>query len=99
MIMEDVIERMRQDITVNVAKARSRREEVNNFSVSFDANEARTAMRVTERLASLFVQENVEDRALLADQTDQFLKGQLEEARRRLVEQERKLQEFRTRNN
>jgi polysaccharide chain length determinant protein (PEP-CTERM system associated) len=98
MIMEDVIEQMRRDINVNVRQPRSRREEVNNFSVSFDANEARTAMRVTERLASLFVQENVEDRALLADQTDQFLKGQLEEARRRLADQEKSLQEFRMHN-
>ena len=56
-------------------------------------------MRVTERLGSLFVQENIEDRALLADQTNQFLQGQLEEARRRLIEHERKLQEFRQRNN
>jgi polysaccharide chain length determinant protein (PEP-CTERM system associated) len=99
MIMEDVIEQMRRDINVNIARQRSRREEVNSFSVSYDANDARTAMRVTERLASLFVQENLEDRELLADQTDQFLKGQLEEARRRLVEQEKKLQDFRQRNN
>ena len=99
LLMEDVIEGMRRDISINIARARSRRDEVNNFSVSFEANEARTAMRVTERLASLFVQENLEDRELLADQTDQFLKGQLEESRRRLLDQERKLQEFRTHNN
>ena len=99
MIMEDVIERMRRDINVNIAAPRSRRDDVNSFSVSFDANEARTAMRVTERLASLFVQENLEDRELLADQTDQFLKGQLEESKRRLLEQERALQDFRTKNN
>jgi polysaccharide chain length determinant protein (PEP-CTERM system associated) len=98
-IMEDVIEQMRGDIDVNIARPRSRRDDVNSFSVSFAANDARTAMRVTERLASLFVQENLEDRELLADQTDQFLKGQLEEARRRLLEQERKLQDFRQRNN
>jgi polysaccharide chain length determinant protein (PEP-CTERM system associated) len=97
MIMEDVIERMRRDINVGLATSRNRREPVSNFTVSFSANDNRTAMRVTERLASLFVQENVEDRALLADQTDQFLKGQLEEARRRLFDQEKKVQEFRTR--
>ena len=98
MIMEDVIEQMRKDIKVNIAQRRSRREEINSFSVSFDANDARTAMRVTERLASLFVQENVEDRANLAEQTDSFLKAQLEDARRRLVEQETKLRDFRTHN-
>jgi polysaccharide chain length determinant protein (PEP-CTERM system associated) len=98
MIMEDVIERMRGDINVGIAPSRNRRDPVTNFTVSFTANDARTAMRVTERLASLFVQENVEDRALLADQTDQFLKAQLEEAKRRLADQEAKVQQFRARN-
>jgi uncharacterized protein involved in exopolysaccharide biosynthesis len=56
-------------------------------------------MRVTERLGSLFVQENLEDRQLLADQTNQFLEAQLEEAKRRLLDHEKKLQEFRQRNN
>jgi polysaccharide chain length determinant protein (PEP-CTERM system associated) len=98
MIMEDVIERMRRDIRISVSSAR-RRERTANFSVSFDSPNARTAMRVTERLGSLFVQENLEDRQLLADQTSQFLQTQLEEARRRLLEQEGKLREFRQRNN
>ena len=97
-IMEDVIEQMRKDINVGLSTQRNRREPVSNFTVSFNANDARTAMRVTERLASLFVQENVEDRALLADQTDQFLKAQLEESKRRLADQEAKVQQFRSRN-
>jgi polysaccharide chain length determinant protein (PEP-CTERM system associated) len=97
MIMEDVIERMRGDISVNMARPRSRRDEVNNFSVSFTTGDARKAMRVTERLASLFVQENLEERETRTEQTDLFLQSQLEEARRRLKEQEARLAEFRTR--
>ena len=83
MIMEDVIERMRRDITLDIPVPRQK-EERNNFAVAFRATNAQTATRVTERLASLFVQENVQDRALLADQTDQFLKGELDDLRRRL---------------
>lgn len=98
LIMEDVIEQMRKDISLNV-NANRNRDGASSFNVSFESPEARTAMRVTERLASLFVQENLEDRELLADQTNQFLQGQLEEARRRLLEHEKKLQEFRQRNN
>jgi uncharacterized protein involved in exopolysaccharide biosynthesis len=97
LILEDVIERMRRDIDLNVPRTGRRRNGPENFSVSFESTEPRTAMRVTERLASLFVQENLEDRELLVDQTDQFLKGQLEEAKRRLTEKEQKLQEFRLR--
>ena len=91
MLMEDVIEKMRRNINVMIAAPPGDDAELNSFSVSFDATDPRTAMRVTERFGSLFVQENVEDRALLADQTDQFLKGQLEELRRRLIETEARL--------
>lgn len=91
LIMEDVIEQMRTDINLDIARPQEEDGKVNSFSVSFDAPTPRVAMRVTERLASLFVQENLEDRELLADQTDQFLKGQVEEMRRRLLEQELKL--------
>ena len=99
LIMEDVVGGMRQDITLQVSTPRRGRDQASSFSIGFESSDPRTAMRVTERLGSLFVQENIEDRALLADQTNQFLQGQLEEARRRLLEHERKLQEFRQRNN
>jgi polysaccharide chain length determinant protein (PEP-CTERM system associated) len=99
MIMEDVVDRMRRDISLQVSTPRRGRDQSRSFSIGFESSEPRTAMRVTERLGSLFVQENIQDRALLADQTNQFLQGQLEEARRRLIEHERKLQEFRQRNN
>jgi uncharacterized protein involved in exopolysaccharide biosynthesis len=52
-------------------------------------------MRVTERLASLFIEENLRDREVLAEGTNQFLEAQLEDARRRLVEHEKKLEEYR----
>jgi uncharacterized protein involved in exopolysaccharide biosynthesis len=41
---------------------------------------------VTERLASLFIEENLRDREILALGTDQFLDAQVEDARRRLIE-------------
>jgi polysaccharide chain length determinant protein (PEP-CTERM system associated) len=94
MIMEDVVERMRKDINLNIPKPR-RREEANNFSVAFTTGDPRRAMQVTERLASLFVQENVQDRTLRADQTDLFLKSQLDESKRRLEQQEKELAKFR----
>ena len=87
-VMEDVIALMRKSISVDIP-APSKNGNVLSFSVAFQANEPRIAMRVTERLASLFVQENLEDRELLADQTDQFLQAQIEESRRRLMDRER----------
>jgi polysaccharide chain length determinant protein (PEP-CTERM system associated) len=86
-IMEDVVERMRGSIGVQVVKGDA-------FRVSFTSDDARTAMRVTERLASLFIEENLRDREVLAEGTNQFLEAQLEEARRRLVETEHKVEEY-----
>jgi polysaccharide chain length determinant protein (PEP-CTERM system associated) len=86
-IMEDVVDRMRSNINVQVVKGDA-------FRVSFTADEARTAMRVTERLASLFIEENLRDREVLAEGTNQFLEAQLEDARRRLIETERKVEEY-----
>ena len=54
-----------------------------------------TVMKVTERLASLFIEENLRDRTVLAEGSYEFLDAQLEDARRRLVEQEKKLEEYR----
>jgi hypothetical protein len=92
-LMEDVVEMMRRDINVMIPRPLREDADVNSFSVAFESHDARTAMRITERLSSLFVEENVEDRALLADQTDQFLKGELEELRRRLIATEAGLAE------
>lgn len=96
MIMEDVIERMRTlDIKFGIPPSRGRRDDATAFTVSFEANQARTAMLVTERLASLFIKENLEDRGLLAEATSQFLEAQLEDARRRLDDHEKKLAAYR----
>jgi polysaccharide chain length determinant protein (PEP-CTERM system associated) len=89
-IMEDVVEQMRKDIGVEVLRGDS-------FRISYVGQDARTVMRVTERLASFFIEENLRDREVLADDTNQFLEAQLEDARRRLVEQEKKVESYRRR--
>ncbi|HUQ87462.1 MAG TPA: GNVR domain-containing protein [Vicinamibacterales bacterium] len=87
-LMEDIVERMRtRDIGIDIIKGDA-------FRVSYQANDPRTAMRVTERLASLFIDESLRDREVLAEGTSQFLSTQLDEARRQLVLTENKLQEY-----
>jgi uncharacterized protein involved in exopolysaccharide biosynthesis len=53
------------------------------------------AQKVTDRLATLFIDENLLDRKSLADNTNQFLESQLQAAKVRLIEQEKKLEEYR----
>lgn len=93
-IMEDVIDAMRKSIDVKTTGGRSG---VDAFTVRFSSNDPVIAQKVTERLAGLFIDENLRDRGFLADATNEFLETQLADARARLVEQERKLKEFRER--
>lgn len=89
-IMEDIVENMREDITVDVVKGDA-------FRVSYIGRDPRTVMRVTDRLSSLFIEENLRDRTMLAEGTDQFLEKQLADARGRLAETEKRLEEYRKR--
>ncbi len=87
-LMEDIVERMRtEDIGIDIVKGDA-------FRVSYQADDPRTAQRVTERLASLFIDESLRDREVLAEGTNQFLATQLDEARRQLVLNEKKLEEY-----
>ena len=87
-LMEDIVERMRTyDIGIQIIKGDA-------FRVSYTASDPRTAMRVTERLGSLFIDESLRDREVLADGTTAFLATQLDEAQRRLVANENRLLEY-----
>lgn len=95
-VMENVVQTMRRDIsTTAVGNTSAVAKEVNSFRVSYVSLDAETARKVTERLASLYIDQNTRDRASQSASTSQFLGTQLEEAKRRLIEQEKKLEEYR----
>jgi polysaccharide chain length determinant protein (PEP-CTERM system associated) len=87
-VMEDVVQLMRTHITPTLVGKES-------FRVSYTSSNPKTAQQVTERLASLYIEENLRDRENLAESTNQFLESQLEDARRRLIEHDKKLEEYR----
>ena len=95
-LMEDVIERMRtQDIGVQMSGPGGRQGSAPAFRISYSGRDPRTVMKVTERLASLFIEESLRDRSALAEGTNQFLETELQEARNRLIEQEKRLEAYR----
>jgi protein tyrosine kinase modulator len=96
-LMEDVIERMRtRDINVQTTRSAARRQtSAPTFRISYTGSDPRNVMRVTERLTSLFIEESLRDRAALAEGTNQFLESQLQDARNRLIEQEKRLEAYR----
>jgi polysaccharide chain length determinant protein (PEP-CTERM system associated) len=87
-IMQDIVERMAtRDIQSQILRGDA-------FRISYVGRDPRTAMEVTARLASLFINENLEDRSRMAQNTDQFLEAMVEDARRRLIEQEKKVEAY-----
>jgi polysaccharide chain length determinant protein (PEP-CTERM system associated) len=87
--MEDLVARMRNTVKVDpVVRGDA-------FKVSYTSPDPVTAQVVTERIATLFIQMNVEDRGTLAQTTSVFLKERLVEQEQRLIEQEKKLEAYR----
>ena len=89
-LMEDVVEQMRKDIKTETIRSDA-------FRISYLSDTPRTAMRVTERLASMYIDESLRDREVLADSTNQFLDSQLAAAKDRLLEHEKKLEAYKMR--
>ncbi len=87
--MEDVVERMRS-VDVKMVETKG-----NAFEVSFSAGDPVLSQKVTERLADLFIQENIRQRTQLADGSSDFLKTQLAQAREQLVGTEKRLETYR----
>jgi len=88
--MEDVVAKMRSDIgPVEIQRGQQ------SFRASYVSQDAHMAQKVTARLASLFIDENSRFRENLAENTNVFLESQLEDAKARLVEHEKKLEEYR----
>lgn len=88
-VMDMVIEQMRSDITF-----RSTDRDV--FVLGFTAQDPHVAQAVATRLTSLFIGENARDREQRAEATTSFLDAQLADARKKLDEQERQLEVYRT---
>ena len=85
--LEDVIEKMRKDVSVEVGKGET-------FRFGFVYTDPKKAMQVVQTISESFTDANRVDRSTVAASTTQFLGRQLEDARKRLEEQERKIADF-----
>lgn len=86
--MEDVVSHMRDDVSIDTRGGDS-------FSIGYAGPRPVQVMEVTNRLASLFIDESLRDRLSQAQGTDKFLESQLQEAKAKLVEKEKRLEEYR----
>ncbi len=93
MNMDDRLDQMRKNIDVRPIQSETSHG-LPGFFISFKANDPRTAQAVCEEITSMFVSENLRDRATQTGETTQFLQGQLADAKRSLDEQDAKLAKF-----
>jgi polysaccharide chain length determinant protein (PEP-CTERM system associated) len=92
MNMDDRVEMTRKAIGINPIPATNGG--TPGFYISFKAQDARTAQQVCGEITSLFVGENLSDRQQSAEGTTDFLKQQLDDAKRSLDDQDAKLAAF-----
>ncbi len=64
------------------------------FVIKYTDTDPIIAMKVTEKLASMFIEENVRIRERYAEETTKFLDSELQRAKKELEKQERTLKEF-----
>src|SRR5277367_5290737 len=95
MSMDDRIDLTRKNIGIAPIQSEiARTNGLPGFFISFKASDARTAQLVCGEIQSLFVSENLSDRAAAAAGTTAFLQGQLADAKAKLDEQNENLKKF-----
>ena len=89
-MMEDRVERLRKNINVAAgpANARARRGDADIFRLSFESGNPDTAMKVTSRLASLLIEENLRSREQVAMGTTSFIDAETQRLKKELDDQE-----------
>jgi succinoglycan biosynthesis transport protein ExoP len=95
---EELLRKMREDISVDFEKSWTGGK-MQSFRLGYVGRDARTVAEVANRLAGLYVAENVRAREDQAEGTVDFLSQQLQEAKRSLDEQEQKVAEFKREHN
>jgi len=94
---DEIVTQMRKDIKVEPATTGITTKELQAFKVSFTSRNAALAAQVANRLASLFIEENMKVREQQVLGTADFFDRELEKAKQDLDEKARKLAELRSR--
>ena len=95
MDLDDRIDMVRLDIEIKPIHSEvARSGGLPGFFITFKADDAHTAQLVCSDITSLFLNENLRLREQSAEGTTDFIKGQLDDAKRSLDEQDAKLAAF-----
>jgi polysaccharide chain length determinant protein (PEP-CTERM system associated) len=93
--MDARLDAVRKDIKITpIVSEIARTGGLPGFFISFQANDAHTAQQVCAEITSLYISASLSDQEKSAEGTTEFLKSQLDAAKRDLDEQDAKLADF-----
>ncbi|OGP74739.1 MAG: hypothetical protein A2W09_02760 [Deltaproteobacteria bacterium RBG_16_50_11] len=91
--MQEIVEIMRKAIEVKVQEQR-REPTQSSFTISFEGEDPEAVMRVTNKLASMFIEENLKVRESQVEGTSEFLRRELGDMENRLKREEQNIRKF-----
>src|SRR4051812_28095728 len=94
--MADLVGRLRKAVDVSpvAPMAETRAQGLPGFKIKVDFDNAAEAQQICSTVTSMFMEENLRLQQTKAEQTTDFLEGQLQEAKTKLDEQDAKLAAF-----
>ncbi|MGD1092106.1 MAG: GNVR domain-containing protein [Bryobacteraceae bacterium] len=92
-VQEEIIEMMRKDMSIKLERGWTRNQP-GAFRVTYQGTNPETIAAVVNQIGNFFIEENLKAREEQATGTSEFLKAQMDEAKKGLEEQERKLSEY-----
>jgi polysaccharide biosynthesis transport protein len=93
---EELVKRMREDIVVDVTPSPKAEKSLEAFSISYLNSNPNVAAQVTNRLASLFIEENIKGRSQAVQGTADFMTRELEDAQKDLKDKEDQITALKT---
>src|SRR5438093_8134402 len=95
--VEGVIERMRKSVKVETVGNASSVKSIDAFSISFEDGNPTVAMKVTSKLASQFIEENLKVREQFVEGASEFLEQELTKSKSGLEAQEQIISNYKKR--
>ena len=97
--MEDLVERLRQSITITAVApmAETRAQNLPGFTISVVFENPQIAQKICAMITSMFVEEDIKTTSGVAAETTKFLNQQLDQSKAKLDEQDAKLAAFQRR--
>ena len=92
--MDEIVDSMRKNITVELVQTAGRQGDVTGFRITYAADSPKVAQRITNELTSLFIDESMRQRTQRSTSTTEFLESELKNAQDDLATQESRLREY-----